>query len=70
MNTHHYVARANARLPYTDSKLSAPSMPICHVLIRILPLTGSPVPKLKMLPKLVKSGLVVHNYTQCVDCQQ
>lgn len=41
-------------------------MPICHVLVHILPLIGSPVPKLKMLPKLAQPGLVVSNYTQSV----
>lgn len=41
-------------------------MPICHVLVHILPLIGSPVPQLKMLPKLAQPGLVVSNYTQIV----
>lgn len=59
-------SRASARFPFTDSKLSAPSMPICHVLVHILPLIGCPVPKLKMLPDLAQPGLVVSNYTQSV----
>lgn len=57
-------SRASARIPFTDSKLSAPSMPSCHVLACILPLIGCPVPKLKMLPNLAQPGLVVSIYTQ------
>lgn len=57
-------SRARARFPFAESKLSAPSMPICHVLVHILPLIGCPVPKLKMLPDLAQPGLVVSNYTQ------
>lgn len=57
---------ASARFPFTDSELSAPSMPICHVLVHILPLIGCPVPKLKMLPDLAQLGFVVSNYTQSV----
>lgn len=63
INTRRNVARASARFPFTDSKLSAPSMPICHVLVHILPLIGCPVPKLKMLPDLAQPRLVVSNYT-------
>lgn len=63
VNTRRHVARATAKFPFTDSKLSALSMPICHVLVHILPLIGSPVPKLKMLPDLAQPELVVSNYT-------
>lgn len=59
-------SRASARFPFAVSKLSAPSMPICHVLVHILPLIGCPVPYLKILPDLAQPGLVVSNYTQNV----
>lgn len=45
MNKYHDT-RGGARFPFRDSKLYAPSRPICHVLVRILSLTGCPKHKL------------------------
>lgn len=63
VHTPPHVAKATTKFPFKDSKLSVLSMPICHVLVHILPLIGSPVPKLKMLPDLAQPELVVSNYT-------
>lgn len=41
----HHVTRARAIFPFIDSKLAAPSRPICHVLVHILSLLGRPKPK-------------------------
>lgn len=40
-----HVTRARALFPFIDSKLAAPSRPICHVLVHILSLLGRPKPK-------------------------
>lgn len=42
-------------------------MPICHVLVHVLPLIGSPAPELRMFPKLAQPELVTSNvYTLSV----
>lgn len=46
---HVVVPEGAAQDSLSKTKLSAPSMPICHVLFQILPFTGSAVPKLKMI---------------------
>lgn len=62
INANYHVTEARARFSSAESKLSAPSMPICHVLVRVPPLIGSPAPELQMFPKLAQPELVTGNY--------
>lgn len=61
-NANYHVTGAGARFSSAESKLSAPSMPICHVLVHVLPLIGSPAPELQMFPKLAQPERVTSNY--------